>query len=334
MTAQEAGLGTQRIAHNDRMNQSIFISIASYQDPMLFFTLRHAIAMAQQPELLRFAVVDQHTQDQREAIHALPFSRQIRYCHVHPQDTLGVCWARNLAFSLYDGETYVLQIDSHTCFEQDWDASLRRQHTRLLGVSERPILSTYPYPFEMVDGKPEYTRPAGDTVLVLRPHPDTPFQSDSSVLRFIAKHMFVDKPVPGCHVAAGFLFCAGALVEEVPYDPYLYFHGEEQSMALRCFTRGWDIFHPAWIPIYHLYKQIDTAHASHHWHGEVASQRAFDMRQLELRAAARLDRLLSAEGLPGGYGLGMARSLDDFIAFSGIDYKRKTISNPHEGLLF
>jgi hypothetical protein len=316
------------------MNPYIFVSIASYEDPLLLFTLRHAVAMAQRPELLRFAVVDQNKEDQRAAIRALPFAGQVRYCHLHPQDTLGVCWARSLAFSLYDGEAHLLQIDSHTCFEQDWDASLRRQHARLAAVSERPILSTYPYPFTLANGAPVYDRPAGDTVLVLRPDPEQrPFADGSPVLRFHARHLFADRPVPGCHVAAGFLFCAGALVEEVPYDPYLYFHGEEQSLALRCFTRGWDIYHPAWIPLYHLYKQPDAVHAQHHWHGEVAAQRAFAMRQLDDRATARLARLVSEEGLPGPYGLGTARSLDDFATFSGIDYRRRAIADPFAGRL-
>lgn len=316
------------------MNQTIFISIASYQDPLLWFTLRHAHAMAARPELLRFAVVDQHSEDQRAIVKLLPFASQIRYCHVDPQDTLGVCWARNLAFSLYDGEGYLLQIDSHMCFEPEWDNNLRRQHAALLESTPKPILSTYPYPFEMVGLQPAYTRPAGTTVLVLRPHPETPLTAASPVLRFIARHMFTAAPVAGCHVAAGFLFAVGALVEEVPYDPYLYFHGEEQGIALRAYTRGWDIFHPAWIPLYHLYKQADTAHATHHWHGEVAARRAFDMQQLELRAKTRLARLLGEDGLPGAYGLGTARSLDDFIAFSGIDYKRHTVHDPYEGLLF
>lgn len=315
------------------MTQRIFISIASYQDPMLFFTLQDAHAKAAQPALLRFGVADQHPHDQRAALAALPFARQLRYCHVYPQDTLGVCWARNLAFSLYDGEEYLLQIDSHMCFEQDWDDNLRRQHAQLLERSAKPILSTYPYSFDMVGGVPVYTRPEGATVLVLRPHPDTPLTDGNPVLRFLARHMYTDQPVAGCHVAAGFIFCAGRLVEEVPYDPYLYFHGEEQSLALRSYTRGWDIFHPTWIPLYHLYKKIDTVHETHHWHGEVAARRAFDMAHLEQRARQRLGRLVRGKDLPGAYGLGAERSLDQFIAFSGIDYKQLVIRDPYEGLL-
>lgn len=315
------------------MNQTIFISMASYLDPMLFFTLQDAISKAQQPDLLSFAVIDQNIDDQRHAIRALPYSSQIRYLHVHIQDTLGVSWARNLAFSLYNGEQYLLQIDSHTCFEESWDANLRRQHSQLLLRADKPIVSTYPYRFDMVDGVPHYKPSAGKTALVLRPHPETPLSEDNVVLRFIGKHMFTDQAVPGCHVAAGFIFCSGQFIEQVPYDPYLYFHGEEQSLAVRAYTRGWDIFHPTSVPLYHLYKMANTPHQTHHWYGDVDAQRAFTGAALKQRAKIRLAQLLCGDGLPGAYGLGQARSLEDFMVFSGIDYKQKVITERYEGLV-
>lgn len=316
------------------MNQNIFVSLASYLDPMLFFTLNEAVAKAAHPERLRFAVVDQHNASQRAAIAALPYAGLIRYVHVQVQDTLGVSWARNLAYSLYDGEQYLLQIDSHTCFEPGWDESLRRQHCQLLELSPKPILSTYPYRFDMVDGAPHYTPPEGKTVLVLRPHPETPLQPGGEVvLRFIAKHLFTDRPVLGCHIAGGFVFCHGSFIDEVPYDPYLYFHGEEQSLAVRAYTRGWDIYHPLHVPLYHLYKAANTPHETHHWHGAVDQLRAFSGAYLTVRAAERLKRLLCGDGLPGAYGLGGERGMAQFAAMSGIDYHSGTVSDPFHGQL-
>lgn len=315
------------------MNQKILISMASYMDPMLFFTLNEAINKAQQPDLLRFAVVDQHVEDQRAAIGTLPYGAQVRYHHVQPQDTLGVSWARNLAFSLYDGEQYLLQIDSHMCFEANWDACLRAQHEQLLARSAKPIISTYPYRFDLVDGVPHYTPSAGKTALVLRPHPATPLTSENVVLQFMGQHLFTDQAAAGCHLAGGFIFCDGQFIEEVPYDPYLYFHGEEQSLAVRSYTRGWDIFHPTWVPLYHLYKEANVAHETHHWYGQVDAQRAFTGAYLTERSKKRLTRLLCGDGLPGVYGLGRERTLDQFMAFSGIDYRKRTVMDVHAGLL-
>lgn len=315
------------------MRPTIFLSIASYLDPMLFFTLGSAAANARHPERLAFGVVDQHIEDQRAAIAALPYARQVRYQHVHPEDTLGVSWARHQAFALYDGEAFLLQVDSHTLFEPGWDERLIAQHDALLARAPKPIVSTYPYRFDMVDGRPQYAPCDGRTALVLRPHPEKGLSADDAVLRFMARHLFTTEPVAGCHVSAGFLFARGQFVEEVPYDPYLYFHGEEQSLAVRAFTRGWDIFHPLTMPLYHLYKSEGTPYATHHWHGQTEARRAFRSAYLTERARLRLNRLLMGDGLPGAYGLGSVRSMDDFAALSGIDYRKHTITDPFDGQL-
>jgi hypothetical protein len=153
------------------------------------------------------------------------------------------------------------------------------------------------------------------------------------VLRFVGKHLFTDAAVEGCHVAAGFIFCSAQFVEEVPYDPFLYFHGEEQSLAVRAYTRGWNIFHPTWVPLYHLYKQENVAHDTHHWHGAVDSHRAFNGAFLTERAKLRLFELMCGNGLQGAYGLGTVRTLDDYAAMSGIDYREKTIADRFDGKL-
>ena len=315
------------------MKDTIFVSIASYLDPMLLFTLNDALAKAARPELLRIGVIDQHVEDQRAAIAALPHARQVRYVHLHPQDTLGVCWARSIGFSLYDGEDFVLQVDSHTLFEPGWDEQLRALHRQLLARSKKPIVSTYPYRFDMVDGQPQYTPSAGHTALVLRPHPEKGLAPDDAVLRFMARHLFTREPVMGCHVSAGFLFAAGVFIEELPYDPWLYFHGEEQSLAVRAFTRGWDIFHPLTTPVYHLYKTEGTPYATHHWHGATEARRAFGSAYLTERAKQRLNRLLMGDGLPGAYGLGSARTLAQYAELSGIDYANCRIGDPFDGKL-
>lgn len=315
------------------MTSTIFVSVASYLDPMLFFTLNDAMNKAAQPDTLRFGVVDQHVDDQRAAIAALPYRGQVRYVHIHAEDTLGVSWARHTAFSLYDGETFLLQVDSHTLFEPGWDDKLRALHATLRERSAKPIASTYPYRFDMVDGVPTYTPNEGRTALVLRPHPEKNLAPDDAVLRFMGRHLFTDAPVAGCHVSAGFLFAAGQFVEEVPYDPYLYFHGEEQSLAVRAFTRGWDIFHPQLVPLYHLYKTEGTPYATHHWYGETDEKRAFRSSYLTERAKLRLNRLLMGDGLPGAYGLGTVRSMEQFRELSGIDYRNQRITDPFDGKL-
>lgn len=165
----------------------IFVSIASYCDPLLFFTLKDCFAKAKYPQNLIFGVVDQNETSQKETINLCSFHKQIRYVSINKLDTYGVCWARNIAFSLYDDEDFLLQIDSHMLFEQDWDQTLIQQYSDLKINSKKPIISTYPYAFSFDENNnPVFKKQSEEYALVLRPHPDTPLQEESAVLRFRA----------------------------------------------------------------------------------------------------------------------------------------------------
>lgn len=309
------------------MMMKIFISLASYCDELLFFTIKDSISKADNPQNINFGVVDQNESTQKDAIDKLNLKERIRYVYINMLDTLGVSWARNIAFSLWNGEEFLLQIDSHTLFDKGWDTTLIKQHQKLKEISKKPIITTYPYDFSFdEDNNPVYKEQSSKYVLVLRPHPETELKDDNAVLRFRANHKLSDNPVLGCHMAGGFIFASSDFIEEVPYDPFLYFHGEEQSLSIRAFTKGWDIYHPNIIPLHHMYKKIDTEHTTHHWHESVASKRALDANDLKSRAVKRINRLFYGDGMKNTpYGLGSVRSLEEYIDFSGIDYKNKTI---------
>ena len=77
----------------------------------------------------------------------------------------------------------------------------------------------------------------------------------------------------------------------------------------------------------------DKHHDEHHWYGSVNSERAFSSEFLTERAKKRLFQLFCGDGLPGVYSLGKDRSLEEFIEFSGLDYKNKVINDRYENLL-
>lgn len=314
------------------ITNKIFVNVAAYNDPLLFFTLNELITKSDNPDNLVIAIIDQNYKDQRQAIKALPYSKQIRYMYVNLIDTLGVSWARHLCYTLYNNEHYVLQIDSHTSFEPGWDTELIRQHNKLLETSAKPIVTSYPHSFQIINGEPQHNKPHGKIAMVLRPMPDEKLKPNNPMLGFRGKGIYTGETYEGCHIAGGFYFCRGDFVEEVPYDPYLYFHGEEQSLAIRAYTRGWNIYHTENMPVFHMYKERDISYNSHHWYGDFSSQRIFTNSELMVRAKRRLINLLYGDGMPGSiYGLGTVRTMDDFIKMSGIDYKNKTITDPYEG---
>lgn len=309
----------------------IFVSLAAFCEPLLEFTLDGLFGRAAAAEDIRVGLVDQSFAPARDWLARKPYADRVRYLLIDPIDSLGVCWARHLAFSLYQGERYLLQIDSHMHFEPGWDRRLIDSLEYLRSAVQRPLLTTYPPPFEFDAQQQPYPTltPAG-TVYGLRKRADCELRDDCATLRFEVEHLRGSAYVEGHHVGAGFLFTLGQFVDEVPYDPFLYFHGEEQSLALRAYTRGWTILHPQHelIPLYHLYKQSGESYRSHHWHPDYEARRQTTHAMLTQRADARLLALVSGR-LNGPYGLGTVRSLEAFAAISGLDYLRYQAAQPN-----
>ena len=106
----------------------IFISIASYQDPLLETTIKSAYYQADTPENLRFGICDQSSFPLD--INSISFGSQISYEHVEPSLSQGTCWARSKVQKFFNNETYYLQIDSHMQFEKGWDSYMLSYFSR------------------------------------------------------------------------------------------------------------------------------------------------------------------------------------------------------------
>lgn len=304
---------------------SLFISIASYCDPLLPFTLERALATAGAPDQLHFGVVDQGLEGTPRLPH--PGGRaRLSQVRVDALDARGPCWARSLAMSLYDGEDWFLQLDSHMDFDPGWDEQLAAQARELGAPGRGLVLSSYPNAFVLEAGQP-VRRPTTRGVLAHVVRPGAAFEPDHPVLPFEAHPVEGVQALPGFHLGAGCLFAPGRLVQAFPYDPWFYFHGEEQALALRLYTHGWDIFHTAALPIHHLYNNNASGAPPRpmHWDALHDSRREVGWWTLEQRSRQRLAALVDGASL-GVYGLGSQRTLADYAAFSGIDYASRCLS--------
>jgi hypothetical protein len=237
---------------------AVFVSVASYGDALLPFTLSQAYEKSAWPDEVVFGVVDQGLTSAQDSLPARIPRSQVRYLFVSAAQARGVCWARSLVMSMLGDEDWFLQIDSHTLFDQDWDAKLIDQANSLMSVEPNCVLTSYPAGFRFSDDGQPVTLAESD---VLRAHvvaPGAVFEGDDPVLRFQARALKGLGAVEGFHIAAGALFASADFVQRFPWDPYLYFSEEEPSMALRLFTSGWTIFHPKHMPLFHLYNDASV----------------------------------------------------------------------------
>ena len=84
--------------------------------------------------------------------------------------------------------------------------------------------------------------------------------------------------------------------------------------------------HVPGLPIYHLYSiGPDAGTRPLHWDANEDAQRPVKWAEREKLSRQRLSDLVSGAPL-GVYGLGRARTLAEYAAFSGIDYTRKSLA--------
>lgn len=305
---------------------AIFVSIVAYCDPVLGFTLARARASASRPQDLHFGVLDQSPHPPAPSSVAPLEPARLTYQRIDPVFGRGPCWARALAMALYDGEDWFLQLDSHMDFEPGWDEKLIAQARALAPGRRGIVISSYPRAFAFEQGQP-VPRLATGKVLAHVVKPGAVFEADHLVLGFEAHPVDSDTPVPGIHLGAGCLFAPGRFALEFPYDPALYFHGEEQAVAARLFTHGWDIFHMPGLPILHLYNDGNSGGPPRplHWDAAHEAARSQSWWLLEQRARARLQALLTGQPL-GVYGLGTVRTMAEYALWSGIDYAARRLA--------
>ncbi len=302
---------------------SIFISLAAYRDPLLLQTMCEAAKNAAHPEQLVFGVVEQREAAERLVI-PQGLQKQVRYVGVDPKDSRGVCWARSLAMSLYAGEDWFLQLDSHMLFDEGWDAYLLESIALCYQQSSRPILTGLPNTFEYKDGASTKGYRNPDTIAT-KFRDDRGFCEDGHTLAYTSYTDTAKQPIKAMNIAGAYVFAAGSIVEEVPYDPRYYFYGEEQSFSIRAYTRGWDIYHAPNMPFYHLYSTESVRGVrKHHWEKEQDTARGQRWWELDNASKARLTQLVTGK-LSGVYGLGTERTLEDYFRDFGVDYLNRTI---------
>ena len=286
----------------------IFVQIASYRDAELTATVQDAIAKAAQPQNLTFGIVWQG----KAGIDPLPIEllHCCRLLLVDADHSRGVCWARSKTQLLWEGEPYTLQIDSHMRFVHGWDELLL--HMLAHCSSQKPLLTAYPPAYT-----PPHTLHAGEPTRLAASH-----FTEQGILSLASGTSLSDytKPQLGMFIAAGFWFAPAQLLSDLPYDPLLYFQGEEISLAVRAWTHGWDIYHPNQIACYHEYTRLGKPrHWEEHPHWW----------QLDQIAHQRLKNLLGMECSEIGcdrYSLGTDRNLNAYEQFSGVDFKSRTLT--------
>lgn len=337
---------------------SIFVSIASYRDASLNSTLHELFDRAADPRRVTAGVVAQNcvsgcftgavvvsTNPPRTVISEAPPDRdgvaefcasslwcdRVRLLAVNESESLGPAFARFLASKLWFGEEFFVQIDAHVWFVQDWDRKLVAE-LRSTPSFPKSVLSAYPPPHEggwqsRVSSK-----------LCAFEFSTSPVESQIIRIGPVPAHQR-STPPRASFVAAGFFATHASFLSVAPFDPFLpfCFMGEEILLSARFWTNGFDIYAPTTNLCAHEYRPGRLG-LPKFWE---TTTRTFGNRPGFQNTIAEMviDRVKHVVGYPNArllaanprvfahvedFGIGTARSLDDFLRFVAIDFDSKS----------
>jgi hypothetical protein len=298
----------------------IFVSIASYRDPELVKTIKSLLENADSPNDLFIAIAWQHSiDDEWDTLDEYKKDERFHIIDIDYSSSKGVCWARSLIQDYYSDEDYYLQLDSHHRFEKSWDTTLKDSLNYLRSIGYyKPVISAY-LPSYNPKTEERLNEVWGLNIDRFLPQ-GPPFLRPYTVNDWKT----LVSPFRARFISAHFIFTLGSFVKDVPYDPNLYFHGEETSLAVRAYTQGYDLFSPHKPIIYHEYTRDSK---KKHWDDSV------EWSDLNVKSYERFRKLFGME--PGctpcerkamrPYNFGVVRSLEDYERYSGLKFSTKQI---------
>jgi hypothetical protein len=303
------------------MQRSIFVQLASYRDPQLIPTIEDLLSKAKYPEMFTFGICWQY--DDTEYPYYFDHDDRFRVKRYHYTESKGLGWARNITNTLYNGEQFTLQLDSHHRFAKHWDVMLLQDYFQASTMSEKPIISTYCTPFNPYSNEKLKELPS-----IMSQYEFSMDKLLMSMPYYIQDHTTRSRVIRNRTLSGHFFFVDGKFIQEVPYDPQIYFGGytEETTMSLRAFTWGYDIYAPYRQYIWHEYSR---SYRVKHWddHGIKSEDKPYveeTSGDRDTISRNRTRQLFEQEDHGynfGMYGTGSIRTLKDYEIFGGFDFK-------------
>ena len=349
---------------------SIFVSIANYRDSECANTIISLFGSACNPQLLSIGVNLQGTAEElNELKNSLcKYSRtslamkegRIRIIFIDHKLSNGPCWARHIVGSLWQGEKYLLQTDSHMRFVSDWDKYLCQKLEECRKINwitkyenltnqkskesesvktnnySKPILTAYPLPYKLPcnpqGDKPYFELPNSNHTTLLKP---SCFENNGmlkqSANRVLVPSTEENQCLPSKLWAAGFSFSDAQVLRDVPYPPNLpgLFIGEEILMASRFYTNGYDFWTPARSVCFHLWERAHrpTFRENESKETNNSKQNANKIKSERMvRSMLRMQHHEDTTLNDTGYGLGSVRNLEDFQKRVGVSFQERIVN--------
>ena len=335
---EDADLPRPRPPFDDtfRRNGSVVVvMIAALREKRCPDTLASIFGQASHPARVRIALVQQNAPGDPDCLaaacaaagtpltsagaageyanpHGCAMFERVRVRRMAARDARGPLYARAQQPALLrEGDDFCMQIDAHTVFSRGWDVEMLREWGS--ARNEFAVLTTYPTNVK------DMNRSMNDHREM--PHLCAASWIKAGVLRNGQARAAANlsRPLMSPLWAAGLSFSRCHAERRVPADPSLpdIFNGEEYSRGARLWTHGYD-FYSVTRPLIGVYYGNEKG-TQGGWQVNRTCERASQQRMATLLEAPGSDQSEAARARLGAFGLGTRRSLDQYVAFSGVD---------------
>lgn len=266
---------------------NIFVSICSYQDPLLPHTIKSMLQTESGRNNIMYSIFEQTRYEDSLACcePAIVGHPQVIYKRIDPEYSDGCVWARFInLLNVTDEYDFIYQIDSHILHDQNWDRALIEDYKRARDIAEtnKVIITGSCKSFRIEETEDEIKtylleNPADDWSCHVKYH-----TIDPETLIPIAhgeKKPATDMPRKASHIMAGNFFTHVDWIDNVGLDPKIFFEGEEIMMSVMSHAAGYKMFHHTRMVSYHL-EDTKTWHTKNSPIDEKAAQRRAIMKEI------------------------------------------------------
>ena len=296
-------------------DETIFVSVPSYRDPQCFDTIKSLWTNATQPKNIYVGVCQQNSDMDEDVGNKVRmmfpslYDNNFFILRVDADEATGPCMARELIENfLYDDQDFVLMIDSHTTFRNNWDTRLLDEWRRTKDPCA--ILTTYPNQYgggnKWSSQQPTFLKAKKWSFVKFPLYIQGRFKEQPG------------KPVPAIVIAAGFCFLPRHAVDKAPYvtDVPFSFIGEETVMAIKYFTHGFNIYSPTENIVETSFRRSERPNFT-----EIVRTQKDDIREESNR------RLLDIACGRLSSEVGEERLVEDYYAYSGMDIRNGSLNS-------
>jgi hypothetical protein len=303
--------------------ETIFIHLPAYRDPELVPTIKDALKNAKYPKRIHFGICRQyHPDDKFDDLTEFKGDKRFNIYECLYTEAKGLPWARAVINEQLMGkQDYILQLDSHHRFAQDWDMTLIEMHNQREKQGYKPILAAYlPLYTPFNDPEGRSMEPWQQQFACFYPH-------GTIFIRPSLLHGWKDMTEPpfSRFLSGHFCFARTEWAREVKHDPDIYFSGEEINLTVRSYTHGYDMFHPHKLVVWHSTMREERS-GMLKWDDDAKLGVDWWNRQNTARAKIRQLFRVEDNGYDlTGYDLGTARTIEDYEVYAGVNFKTRSV---------